>query len=83
MALIAYAVATLIPLLVLYIIYSLDLYRTGTFRYTLLSFLWGSVAFLIVSALNRFLIGNDIIERITVVQFTAPDNRRNTQSSQY
>ena len=30
------------------------------------------MAFLIVSTLNRFLIGNDIIERITVIQFTAP-----------
>ncbi|KAA3645063.1 MAG: protease PrsW [Chloroflexi bacterium] len=72
MALIAYAIAALIPLLVLYIIYSLDLYRTGTFRYTLLSFLWGSLAFLLASSINRYLIGNGVLERLTVVQFTAP-----------
>ena len=72
MAWLAYAIAALIPLLVLYIIYSLDLYRTGTFRYTLLSFLWGGLAFLLASSTNRYLIGNGLLERLTVVQLTAP-----------
>ena len=41
----AIAVATIIPLVVLYVIYSLDLYQTGTFRTVLLCFGWGLVAY--------------------------------------
>jgi RsiW-degrading membrane proteinase PrsW (M82 family) len=68
----ALAIATFIPIIILFIIYTQDLYKTGTFRFVVLSFLWGTIAFAIVAFINRLLIGNNIFERLTVLQFIAP-----------
>ena len=51
----ALIIATLIPLVTLYIIYSLDLYRTGAFRIVLVCFVWGGLAFAAASFINRFI----------------------------
>lgn len=53
----AYVIATIIPLVFLYVIYSLDLYGTGSFQVILLSFGWGIVAyFLALGLANNFVI---------------------------
>ena len=45
MIVLAYAIAILLPLGFLYLIYSQDLFGQGKFRYVLVSFIWGLVAF--------------------------------------
>ncbi len=45
MIVVAYAIAILLPLGFLYLIYAQDLYGQGKFRYVLLSFGWGLAAF--------------------------------------
>ncbi len=52
---IAYAVAVLLPLLFLYLIYSQDLYGQGKFRYVVFAFLWGLAAFGGAYVVNGFL----------------------------
>jgi RsiW-degrading membrane proteinase PrsW (M82 family) len=71
-SILALAIATFIPLTILYLIYTRDLYGTGSFRYVVLCFLWGVVAFAIAAFINRWLIGDNIVERLTVLQFIAP-----------
>jgi len=48
----ALAMATAIPLLFLYLIHTLDLYASGSFRALQVTFIWGLVAFLIAYAAN-------------------------------
>ena len=45
MIVVAYAIAILLPLGFLYLIYSQDLFGQGKFKYVLLSFAWGLLAF--------------------------------------
>jgi len=71
-SILALAIAVIIPIVILFIIYTQDLYRTGAFRYVVLSFLWGTVAFAVAALINSFLIGNNVVERLTVLQFIAP-----------
>jgi RsiW-degrading membrane proteinase PrsW (M82 family) len=52
MVIIAGAVAILLPLLFLYIIYALDLYSSGSFRTVAVCFVWGLVAFGLAFVLN-------------------------------
>jgi RsiW-degrading membrane proteinase PrsW (M82 family) len=42
---VALFIAVLIPLVFLYLIYTLDLYKTGAFRYVMLCFVWGGLAY--------------------------------------
>lgn len=72
MSTVALVIATVIPLLVLYLIFSRDLYGTGTFRYVFISFLWGGFAFLIAAFINSQTIQNNWADIQTVRQFTAP-----------
>lgn len=65
-------IATVIPITALFIIYTRDLYSTGSFRYVVYCFIWGGVAFAIASLTNRFLIQNEIIDRMLVLRFVAP-----------
>lgn len=44
MAIMALVIATLVPLVVLYIVYTLDLYGTGAFRNIALAFVWGGIS---------------------------------------
>ena len=68
---IAIAVATAVPLIVLYVIYTLDLYGTGSFKTVALCFVWGG---LMVGA--AFIANTDLYDRIgdfdTMVRFVAP-----------
>jgi RsiW-degrading membrane proteinase PrsW (M82 family) len=71
-SLVALIIATVIPLIALYFIYTRDLYSTGSFRYIILSFLWGGVAFSLASAINTAVVNGGILSRLEVVQFSAP-----------
>lgn len=68
----ALLIATLIPLVVLYFIYTRDLYQTGSFNFVLGSMVWGVMAFGLAYLINRYVIANGILERLFVVQFLAP-----------
>jgi RsiW-degrading membrane proteinase PrsW (M82 family) len=71
-SILALAIAVIIPIIILFIIYTQDLYGTGSFRYVVLSFFWGAVAFSAAAFINRFLIGSGIFERLTILQYIAP-----------
>ncbi|MCI0399370.1 MAG: PrsW family intramembrane metalloprotease [Chloroflexi bacterium] len=68
---IAAAVATAVPLIVLYVIYTLDLYGSGSFKSVGLCFAWGGFAVLLA-----FYANNDLYARIgdydAMVRFVAP-----------
>ncbi len=73
MYLIALVVATVIPLVVLFVIRALDLYQTGDFRTVLGSIAWGGVAFVGAYFLNTAIYDNSPIrEWETVARFVAP-----------
>jgi RsiW-degrading membrane proteinase PrsW (M82 family) len=72
MDIIGLLIATAIPLLVLYIIYTLDLYKTGNFRYVLMCFAWGGVAFACAFFSNRFIYTQEWLTRENIQRFGAP-----------
>ncbi len=66
-------IATVLPLIVLSLIYRLDLYATGSFQMVLASFIWGGVAFGIALFLaNRLLFDWGWVNRQTLSRFVAP-----------
>lgn len=71
-SILALGIATFIPIVILYLIYTRDLYGTGAFRYIVLCFLWGWVAFAIAALVNSWLIGDEIVDRLVVLRFIAP-----------
>ncbi|MEK6220988.1 MAG: PrsW family glutamic-type intramembrane protease, partial [Chloroflexota bacterium] len=72
MKIVALLIATLIPLAILYFINTRNLYKTDSFGVIMVSFFWGVFAFGLASLLNRFLIANEIVSRINIIQFVAP-----------
>jgi len=72
MNIIALAIATAIPLVVLYIIYTLDLYKTGAFRNVLMCFAWGGAAFAGAYFTNRTIFTQGLASRDTIIEFIAP-----------
>ncbi len=72
MNIVALVIATIIPLIFLYIIFALDLYKVGTFRYVLLCFVWGGIAFGIATYVNRGLYFSHWVSRDNIVRYTAP-----------
>lgn len=52
MVIIAWAIATAVPLISFYVIYKLDLYRIGAFHFIILCFAWGIVAFGLATQIN-------------------------------
>ena len=72
MNIIALVLATAIPLVVLYIIYTLDLYKTGAFRNVLMCFAWGGAAFAGAFFTNRFIFTQGLASRDTIIEFIAP-----------
>jgi RsiW-degrading membrane proteinase PrsW (M82 family) len=68
----ALLIAILIPALVLYWMRTLDLYRTGEFRFLLLCFGGGVAGFGLAFLVNRTLILNGVISNLNVVRFSAP-----------
>jgi RsiW-degrading membrane proteinase PrsW (M82 family) len=71
-SILALVVAIVIPIVILFVIFMQDRYGTGNFRYVVLSFLCGALAFGVAAVINRLLIGNDVFERLTVLRFVAP-----------
>jgi RsiW-degrading membrane proteinase PrsW (M82 family) len=71
-SILALAIAVIIPIVILFIIYTQDLYCTGSFRYVIFSFLWGTLAFAVAAVINRFLFGSDLFDRLTILRFVAP-----------
>ena len=72
MQIVAYLIASLIPLFSLYLIYKLDLYKTGEFQSILVCGLAGMVAFWSASIINRTIISQGWLTRIDVVRYSAP-----------
>ena len=69
---IALTIATLIPLLFLYIVYNRDLYHTGEFRFILYCIGWGAIAYFLAFLLNSTLVNNKILSEDFLVRFSAP-----------
>ena len=72
MFIIALIVATLVPLIFLYIIYTLDLYKVGAFRYVLMCFVSGGIAFALASVINRGIYTRGYASRDELIWFAAP-----------
>lgn len=72
MFIIALITATAVPIVFLYIVYTLDLYKTGNFRYILYCFLWGGAAFLGAYFINPAIGDLNQIPWETTARFVAP-----------
>jgi RsiW-degrading membrane proteinase PrsW (M82 family) len=73
MQIIAFAIATIIPLVFLYIIYTLDLYKTGTFRFVLTCFIWGVISVGLAYLINTIIFYNrGLASRETIETLIAP-----------
>jgi RsiW-degrading membrane proteinase PrsW (M82 family) len=66
-------IATAVPLIVLYIIYTLDFYKTGAFGLILGSFAWGIAAFGAAFYINTWMVNNvDWVTTLVFKRYTAP-----------
>jgi len=72
MQILAYMIAAVIPALSLYIIYRLDLYKTGEFRTISMCLVAGVVAFGTASLINSTSISQHWLARMDVVRYSAP-----------
>lgn len=68
----ALVIATIIPLLALFLIYRLDLYKTGTYRAIIICFVAGAVAFWLASMTNRMLLTRGWVSREDIIRYVAP-----------
>src|SRR5262249_37084964 len=68
----AFIISTVVPLVALWIIRTLDLYGTGSFRLVLASFAWGIIAFGLAFGVNRTMLVNNIVTHDVFVRFSAP-----------
>lgn len=69
---IALIIATSIPLGFLYVVYRLDLYKTGNFRNIIICFAWGIVAYEIALFVNPWMRENGLVNEDLMVRFSAP-----------
>ncbi len=72
MNIVALSIATLIPLLFLYSIYSKNLYKTGSFSYVLYCFFWGLAAYGLAYYVNTAISDLGLATWDNVVRFWAP-----------
>ena len=72
MQILAYLIASLIPLLSLYLIYKLDLYKTGEFTTILICGIAGVVAFEAAGFVNGTIIRQGWLARMDVIRYAAP-----------
>jgi protease PrsW len=73
MQIVAFAIATIIPLVFLYVIYTLDLYKTGTFRYVLMCFVWGVICVVLAGWINTNIFYNrGLASREAIIILIAP-----------
>ena len=68
----AYIIAAAIPALILYIIYSRDLYKTGAFRFVALCFVAGAAAFFLAAKINTLMLNLGWLSRENIIRFSAP-----------
>ena len=71
---ISFAIATAVPLLLLYVVWSLDLYGQGAFPTIVLCFGWGLVAFALALGISQVFVYDNLylITSDTWVRFVAP-----------
>jgi RsiW-degrading membrane proteinase PrsW (M82 family) len=72
MQILAFVIATAIPLLSLYLIYKLDLYKTGEFHTIATCFISGAVAFGIASLVNRTIYDRGWLDVTDIIRYSAP-----------
>ena len=73
MLVVAYIIATAVPLIALYLIYQLDLYATGSYKQVILCFIWGGLSVGIAAFLANWIIFDlQLINRTSFSQFAAP-----------
>jgi RsiW-degrading membrane proteinase PrsW (M82 family) len=70
--LISLIIATAIPAIAFYIIYTRDLYSTGAKHFIWVSFIWGAFAFGMASLTNRYLLNSAGVDWMVLVRFIAP-----------
>lgn len=64
--------AFIIPLIFLWIIYKFDFYQTGQFRFVVICFIWGIIAYYLAVALHVNLVKANLTDWDTIVRFIAP-----------
>ncbi len=69
---IAFILATAIPIAFLYVIYTRDLYRTGAFHLVLLCFLWGIIVVQVAKLANESMQAYGLVDYETFRRFSAP-----------
>lgn len=67
-----YLLAIIVPLIFLLGIFKLDFYQTGQFKYVVLSFLWGGIAYILAASLNWSLVNERMATWEQIVRFIAP-----------
>jgi len=69
---VAFIIATSIPLGFLYVVYRLDLYKTGNFRNIIICSAWGIFAYEIALFVNPWMRENGLVNEDLMVRFSAP-----------
>jgi RsiW-degrading membrane proteinase PrsW (M82 family) len=69
---VAMLIAFSIPLVFLYIVYKLDLYKTGNFWNILTSLAWGWAAYEIAAQVNPWMRAQGLVNHDVLVRFSAP-----------
>jgi RsiW-degrading membrane proteinase PrsW (M82 family) len=72
MLIIALLIATAVPLIFLYVVNRLDLYKTGAFRYIVFCFIWGGLSFGGANFINPALADAGVVTWENMVRFAAP-----------
>ena len=65
-------IATLIPLIVVYVIRTLDLYQMGSFGNVLVSFFWGVIAVGLAFYVNGYIRSHYFSDASTIIRYVAP-----------
>jgi len=68
----AFIISTIVPLIALWLIRTLDLYGTGAFRTVIICFMWGIIAFGAAYGINTFMVQTGLVSRIVFERYTAP-----------
>lgn len=74
MSILALVIATAVPLIVLYIIYTLDLYGTGSFAWIALCFVWGGIAVGLAWYANNGMVDAGWVDHQNLIRYVAPFN---------
>lgn len=74
MAIASLLIATAVPLIFLYVLYTLDLYGTGAFRTVAICFLWGGIAFALAYVSNTAMYDAGLVTLQELQRYAAPVN---------